>query len=97
MDMHNTIHRSSRAEFISRTKASAIESQCPVTANLDDRVLSSVVAGIGILELAQVVPASEICGPYLEAPTFSDGLVVDLRLGNRLRHLEGVVGRLLEG
>ena len=43
----------------------------PLTASLGDSQVASVAAGIGILELAQVVPASDICGPYLKTPTFS--------------------------
>ena len=38
--------------------------------------MPSVIAGIGILELAQVVPASEICGPYLKTPSVSESRIL---------------------
>ena len=56
MVAQGTFHNSSPAEYLSRTKAFALEPQCPFTANVDDNFVPSVIAGIGILELAQVMP-----------------------------------------
>jgi hypothetical protein len=42
----------------------------------------------GILELAQFMPASEVCGPYLKMPTISGSEEGDSRLDGLLRHLD---------